>query len=449
MNYDIIKTLNLKYELIDKEKSFTFYNEKGIRIVELFLLDQNPRICPRCNESNVYIISSRINTIKHASIAENKILVNIHRRVYKCECCGHVYVQSSPIVEENRHISIEKDMLILRDLRDSTNTFKKLAEKYDVSPTYISNLFDKKVDIKRGVLPQVLCLDEIYSKKLSKYHYLCVLYSPQRKAIIDILESRRKDFLIDFFAHISGSEKQNVQYVSIDMWDNYRQIVKLCLPSAYICVDSFHVIKQLNFQFNKVRIRVMKRYDELKKEGHEYYWLLKKFWKFTLMNLDNLPQDYRYTTRTGMELSKYQIIDYMLDLSEELKKAYYLKEKYREFNLCTDNPEDAAEKLEDLILKFKRSGISEYMPFWKLLENWKNEIINSFTRINGVRISNGPIEKANAEIRKLIKVSYGCSNFTRFKNRIMYVINDNEPILGTRKKQTNKRKFKPRGKYKK
>jgi transposase len=115
------------------------------------------------------------------------------------------------------------------------------------------------------------------------------LYSPQRKAIIDILESRRKDFLIDFFAHIPGKEKQNVQYVSIDMWDNYRQIVKLCLPSAYICVDSFHVIKQLNFHFNKVRIRVMKRYDELKKEGHEYYWLLKKFWKFLLMNLDNLP----------------------------------------------------------------------------------------------------------------------------------------------------------------
>ena len=449
MNYDIIKTLNLKYELIDKEKSFSFYNEKGMRIVELYLLDQNPRICPRCNESNAHIISSRINNIKHASIAESKILVNIHRRVYKCDGCGHVYVQPSPIVEENRHISIEKDMLILNDLKDSTNTFKKLAEKYDVSPTYISNLFDKKVDIKRGVLPQVLCIDEIYSKKLSKYHYLCVLYSPQRKAIIDILESRRKDFLIDFFSHISGQEKQNVQYVSIDMWDNYRQIVKKALPSAYICVDSFHVIKQLNFHFNKVRIRVMKRYDELKKEGHEYYWLLKKFWKFLLINLDNLSQDYRYTTRTGMELSKYQIVNYMLELDPNLKKAYYLKEDYREFNLVTDHPEEAAEKLEDLILRFKKSGISEYIPFWKMLQNWKTEIINSFTRINGHRISNGPIEKANAEIRKLIKVSYGCSNFVRFKNRIMYVINGNEPILAIKKSHTNNRKFKPRGNYKK
>lgn len=56
--------------------------------------------------------------------------------------CEYVYQQTSPTIEENRRISIEKDVLILNDLRDSTNTFKKLAAKYDVSPTYISNLFD-------------------------------------------------------------------------------------------------------------------------------------------------------------------------------------------------------------------------------------------------------------------------------------------------------------------
>lgn len=56
----------------------------------------------------------------------------------------------------------------------------------------------------------------------------------------------------------------------------------------------------------------------------------------------------------------------------------------------------------------------------------KLKIINLFTRINGFRITNDPIEKVNSEIRKLIKVSYGCSNFIRFKKRFMYVINDNE-----------------------
>ena len=83
-----------------------------------------------------------------------------------------------------------------------------------------------------------------------------------------------------------------------------------------------------------------------------------------------------------------------------------------------DNPEQAIEPLNCLILKFKRSKIKEYIPFWKMLQNWKNEILNSFNRVNGYRISNGPIEKANSEIRKLLKVSYGYSNFIRFRNRV-------------------------------
>lgn len=448
MNYDIIKLLNLKYELIDNYKSFDYYDDKGTHHIELYLNNEIPRLCHRCKGSDVFIYSSRKNLVKHSSLTEANILLHIHKRIYKCNSCGHVYLQDSPIIEENKRISIYKDVLILNDLKDATYTYKKLSEKYFVSPTYISNLFDRKVDIKRGSLPEVLCIDELYSKKLSKYHYLCVLYSPQRKTIIDILESRRKDFLIDYFANISGIEKQNVHYVAIDMWDNYRQIIKLCLPSAYICVDSFHVIKQLNFCFNKVRIRVMKHYSNLKKEGHEYYWLLKKFWKFLLINLDKLPSDFIFKTRTGMELSKYQIVDYMLDLNSDLKQAYELKEAYREFNLTMDNPQMAIEPLEILILKFKQSRIHEYESYWKLLENWKDKILNSFYRVNGFRISNGPIEKANSEIRKLIKVSYGCSNFPRFRNRAMFIINKNEPILGVKKPNNNNRTFKPRGSYK-
>ena len=212
MNYDTIKNLNLKYELIDKNKSYSYHTDDGTHIIELYLLDENPRQCHKCSSSNVSIVSSRINKTKHSSASESKVILNIHRRIYKCHNCEYVYQQTSPTIEENRRISVEKDVLILNDLRDSTNTFKKLAAKYDVSPTYISNLFDRKVDIKRGVLPEVLCIDEIYSRKLSKYHYLCVLYSPQRKAIIEVLESRRKDFLIDFFANITPKEKQNVKY---------------------------------------------------------------------------------------------------------------------------------------------------------------------------------------------------------------------------------------------
>ena len=39
----------------------------------------------------------------------------------------------------------------------------------------------------------------------------------------------------------------------------YRETDILKLPMAVICADSFHVIKNLNDSFNRIRIRIMKK----------------------------------------------------------------------------------------------------------------------------------------------------------------------------------------------
>ncbi len=41
--------------------------------------------------------------------------------------------------------------------------------------------------------------------------------------------------------------------------------------------------------------------------------------------------------------------------------------------------------------------------FGRLLRNWKQEIKNSFIRINGKRLSNAPIEGVNSRIKTIIK----------------------------------------------
>lgn len=73
-----------------------------------------------------------------------------------------------------------------------------------------------------------------------------------------------------------------------------------------------------------------------------------------------------------------------------------------------------------------------------MLENWSTEILNSFTRIDNRRISNGPTERVNRHIKTLYRLAYGAKNFYRMRNRIMYVINDDAPILYNRKEETNK-----------
>ena len=59
------------------------------------------------------------------------------------------------------------------------------------------------------------------------------------------------------------------------------------------------------------------------------------------------------------------------------------------------------------------------------------------------------MERVNRDIKTIFSISFGSTNFPRMRNRIMYCINQDIPILGFRKKVSNKKVGKPRGKYKK
>ena len=79
---------------------------------------------------------------------------------------------------------------------------------------------------------------------------------------------------------------------------------------------------------------------------------------------------------------------------------------------------------------------------------WHDEIVDSFNMINGHKITNGPMERVNRDIKTIFGISFGSTNFPRMRNRIIYCINQDVPILAWRKKETNKKVGKPRGKYK-
>ena len=118
-------------------------------------------------------------------------------------------------------------------------------------------------------------------------------------------------------------------------------------------------------------------------------------------------------------MNEFEMIEYMIKIDPKLEKAYELYHNYLAFN-SNATPQNAAEWLDELILEYKASNIDKFIPVWKMLENWKIEIINSFNRVNDKRISNGPMERVNRDIKTLFRISFGSTNFTRMRNRIMY-----------------------------
>lgn len=449
MEYNSVKRLGLDHYDIDINKSYELYDQDtNNHIIVLFLNKENNVKCPYCNQYNhIKSKGTKFNTFKYSVPSEKNITIKLYKHSYVCTECKKYFLQRNPFVLESNSISLNTDIEILEALRDKTQTYSSVANKFKVSATYVVNLFDKKVDIKTLPLPEVLAIDEVYSKKLSKTKYCFILYAPHWHKIIDVLDCRKKLFLVDYFSRVPQSQKDKVIYVSMDMYETYRQTIRLCLPMAVICVDSFHVVKAINKNFNLVRIRIMKKHEKFKYEKSSYYWLLKKYWKFLLMDISNIKDGYFKVSKSGMTMDKHQIIHTMINVDSELKLAYELKEAYREFNLTSDTT-NAEERLLELIFKFQKSKIPEYVETWKMLVNWQTEIINSFNIYNGKRISNGSMERVNRNIKTLFGISFGSSNFTRMRNRILFTNNENAPILGSRKEKTNKRVGKPRRPYK-
>ena len=77
-----------------------------------------------------------------------------------------------------------------------------------------------------------------------------------------IFLTEKKNFLSNYFSSIKRdtfdhtiktSELDNVEYISIDMYENFRDVAKTYFPKAKICADSFHVIKHLRDDFRKIR----------------------------------------------------------------------------------------------------------------------------------------------------------------------------------------------------
>lgn len=116
------------------------------------------------------------------------------------------------------------------------------------------------------------------------------------------------------------------------------------------------------------------------------------------------------------------MLDLILKISPELKEAYIFKDSYLYFNSISDY-ESATNDFSDFMNKVKNCKTPEMIEIIKMLNNWREEIINSFIVINGKRLSNGIMESRNSIVKLIKMTGNGYVNFSRYRNRCMYCMN--------------------------
>lgn len=436
----IMTLLNLTADQICSYQSVR--TDKGFKVT-FKLIDHHPQ-CPYCGGKTTPH-GFKDKTINLGDFNGNLITGIWKRRRYICEDCHRTFSEENHLTIPHTSESLEVTNLIMKDLSNLHKTYQDIAQERHVSPTTVQRYCDSFLTVPVLHLPESLGIDEVNSS-LSRYgaSYLCTMVDNKNRDLQEILRSRSQKELKNFFMNISKKECEEVRFVTMDHWETYRVIAHEFLPNACVALDPFHCVKDLTDSFTHFRVQIMNQYF---KDGASYH-LLKRYARLLTTDHYN-PDKLVYDTYYHTHLSLAEILDLILKINENLTLAYSLKEQYRDFN-SNATEENAAEKLNDVLDNFKAANLPCYETFLTTAEDWKDEIIASFSRDqNNHKETNSLAEYMNRQIRDYITISNGITNFDRFRARTLYALNKRVTYTLTGKLSTKKVHKNKRGKYNK
>lgn len=396
------------------------FEKAGVIYKEVRLKNRGHR-CQGCGTFHTNVKEYRTKKIRHSVYAHQNCFILYKQRRFICPKCRMTAMETNPFISHDDRVSDQTTINVLTDLKRYNNTFTAVAERYGLSVRGVMSLFDRYCQMERNRLPKVLCIDEIYFSRKRRKKYVLVLLNFFNRAIIDVLKDRDKHTIASYLSKIPREERDAVEYISIDMNDNYRDVLQVYLKNAAIVADSFHVIKRVNKVLDDKRRKIMRRFED-NKSSDEYY-LLK--YRDQLLFSKSLSYDRTMNRHFRYYISENELLGMILKIDPELASSYHLAQKYILFNDHDygGDLKTARNDLEELIIEFKLSGISGFPELAATLEYWKEEIISSFSLVKGQRVSNGPIEGRNSLIKKVLHLANGYTNFDRFRNRIIYSLN--------------------------
>lgn len=361
-------------------------------------MERKAHRCPSCGSLSNRIHDYRIHRINHLKWFERTTQFFYRRRRYVCSC-GKRFSENNQLVERYQRTSIEWNQAVrIRSIKGKT--FKETSEIFGTSPSTIVRRFDQisRTEIKKvEELPKVIAIDE-YKGDTKEGKYQLIIADGVTREPLDILPNRSKETI----KHYLQKHGAKVQVVVMDMSYSFKAAVNAVLGRPIIVADRFHFCRYIYWALDTVRRRVQQgfhAYDRKKCKRMRYI--------FHKAN-DQLNHEEKWY------LERY------LSMSQELRRAYELKEAYKQwFNRAKEKGikciKQVKEELYGLYGMFEGSGIKELSSVVMTFRNWQIEILNSFI----YNYSNGFLEGINNSTKVLKRNAFGFKNFERFRAKIL------------------------------
>ena len=417
-----MKDYYLLVGLNSKEIKIFDVNQKGNGLIEVVIESRKNKVrCPICNRftSSVHDKLKPIRSVYLDSCGSNVDLI-IYKKRYHCYKCNKTFTEELNINSNKGNISNKVKIQIRKDLLNYNLSLKYIANKNRVSITTIEN---EMLNIISGIpkhivnLPRVISFDE-FKADTAEGKYAFILNDLIHKKVLDILPSRKKERLMQYFTHCKN--RHSVEFVISDMYEPYLLVTQTMFPKAKYVVDRFHYTTYIMDALDNIRIRLQKIFGEKSKE----YKLLKNKKNVSLLRKYSNEINWwvftkRYKNGHMVDVLPVDVLDDLLKISNDLMEGYYLKEDFLDI-IHHPNQMDVEKQINKWISKCIEKNIPEFVEAAGTISRWNEYILNSFI---DERYSNGYTEGTNNKIKVIKRIAFGYKSFELFRGRILYIFN--------------------------
>ncbi|OYY09296.1 MAG: ISL3 family transposase [Polynucleobacter sp. 35-46-11] len=342
---------------------------------------QSPKVCACCGSDNIIGSGRRENLVKDLPMHGKRVGIYVNLRRMKCHACGKTFSETLPDVDDKRGMT--NRLLEWAGKQSVRRTFTSIADEVGISEASVRALFKDYVTKLESQIkfetPQWLGMDEIYLIKPRG-----VIANVQDNTMIDLLVNRNKETIIHYLSNLKG--KEQVKYVTMDMWKPYREACQQVIPQAKIIIDKFHVVRMANNALESVRksLRESLTAKERRTLMHDRFILLKRE---------------RDLNEEEILLLSGWTLNYPL-----LGEAYRLKESFYGIYDATIKAE-AQQRYQSWLHSIPSDLLLDFADLTRACENWHPWIMNYFDH----RITNAYTESLNNLIRATNRKGRGYS----------------------------------------
>ena len=353
-------------------------------------------ICPSCLKKRQVVNQTYVRQFRDLPIAGKEVYLHLSQRQFYCLDCARHFNERFSFVDPKRTMTRRYERHVYECCKAST--IQKISAQENLVWQTVNEVCQRGARQELEERPvskvRVVGMDEFAIKKGHR-DYATVIVDLERVEIIDILEYRDQEKLIEYFKNRGAGWCEGIEVFCSDMWQGFLNTAKAVFPNATLVVDRFHFFGYLNKALDNERKSLRRQFKD-----HEEFKRLK--WAL-LKNAEDLTDDQQ------KKLARAFL------LAPQLKLIYQHKEKFRSIFDQRLTREQGEMELNQWIEQAKKIKNKHLNDFLSMLNDWKEYVLNYFTH----RFTTSIIEGINNTIKTVERMGYGFRNFVNFKQRVL------------------------------